>query len=91
MIRCAFCRHRAAGVFAATVLEGPREDEDSWRRGLAPMCKPCQHVLGKAGPEGQQLKGSEQRWWLGPGIGKVGGQKAGPGSTLDGLGVLPDY
>ncbi len=64
MIRCAFCRRRAAGVFAATVLEGPREDEDSWRRGLAPMCKQCQRMLGEAGLKGRQLKGSEQRWWL---------------------------
>ncbi|KKK47339.1 hypothetical protein LCGC14_3156220, partial [marine sediment metagenome] len=48
MIRCAFCRRRAAGVFAATVLDGPRENEDSWRRGLAPMCKQCQRMLGSS-------------------------------------------
>ncbi len=82
MIRCAFCRRRAAGVYAVTILEGPREDEASWRRGLAPMCKQYQRMLGEAGQQGWQLKGSEQRWWLGHGIGKVGGQKAGPGSML---------
>ncbi len=82
MIRCAFCHRRAAGVFTATVLEGRREDEDSWRRGLAPMCEPCQHALGEAGLEGRRLRDSKQRWWLGHGIGRVGGQKAGPGSML---------
>ena len=82
MIHCAFCRRRAAGLFAATVLGGPREEEASWRRGLAPMCKQCQRALGEAGPEGRRLKGSEQRWWLGHGIGKVGSRDAGPGSML---------
>ncbi len=62
MIRCAFCPRRAAGVFAATVLEGSREDEDSWRRGLAPMCKQYQRMLGKAGREGRPLKGAGGRW-----------------------------
>ncbi len=82
MIRCAFCHRRAAGVFAATVLEGPREDEGSLRRGLAPMCKQCQRMLGDAGLEGRRLRDSKQRWWLGHGIGKVDSQKAGPGSML---------
>ncbi len=69
MIRCAFCRRRAAGVFAATVLDEPPEEAASWRRGLAPMCKQCQRALAEAGREGRVLKATGERWVLGHTVG----------------------
>jgi hypothetical protein len=48
-------------------------------------------MLGEAGLEGRQLKGSAQRWWLGHGIGRVGGQKAGPSSMLEFLPELKPH
>jgi len=53
-----------------TVLEGPEEDAESRRRGLAPLCSRCHGLLASAGEDGRRLKGTRQRWFLGHGVGR---------------------
>ena len=70
MLRCAFCPRRAAGVFTVTVLESLAGDDQSWRRGLAPLCPLCHRLLADAGEDGRTLKGTRQRWFLGHTVGR---------------------
>lgn len=81
MVRCAFCRRRAAGVFATTVSEGPPEDVNSWRRGLAPLCARCRRLLAEAGDQGRRLEGTGQRWFIGHTVGRFASPVA-PGAVL---------
>jgi len=52
-------------------LEGPEGDEQSWRRGLAPLCPICHRLLADAGEDGRTLKGTRQRWFLGHTVGRI--------------------
>ena len=65
MLRCGLCPRRILSVFAVTILEGPADDEQSWRRGLVPLCSMCHRLLADAGEDGRKLKGKGQRWFLG--------------------------
>jgi len=70
VLRCGLCPRRILDVFAVTVLEGPQGDEQSWRRGLAPLCPLCHRLLTVAGANGRTLKVKEQRWFLGHTVGR---------------------
>ena len=69
MPRCGLCPRRVLGIFSVTVLEGPEEDAESWRRGLTPLCSRCHGLLADAGKDGRKLKGKGQRWFLGHTVG----------------------
>ena len=71
MLRCGLCPRRILDVFTVTVLEGPADDEQSWRRGLAPLCPICHRLLAVAGANGRTLKGTGQRWFLGHTVGRI--------------------
>jgi hypothetical protein len=65
MALCAFCRNLPVGTYAVTALRGA----GSWGRGTLPLCRRCHDALREAGDAGRLLKGTNQRWFLGHGVG----------------------
>ena len=82
MGRCVFCDRSPAPTFALTIQNGDPRETTSWRREVLPVCPRCHKALAEVGRTGRVLKATGERWWLGHGIGKPGGQKAGPDSML---------
>ena len=52
-----------------TALEGHEEDEQSWQRGLVPLCARCHRLLRDASEGGLRLKATGQRWFAGHTVG----------------------
>ena len=67
---CAFCRRPNVGTYAVTSLRGDPGDASAWGRGTLALCQRCHDALQQAGDAGRVLKGTQQRWFLGHGVGK---------------------
>jgi hypothetical protein len=67
---CAFCRRPNVGTYAVTSLRGDPADASAWGRGTLALCQRCHDALQQAGEAGRVLKGTQQRWFLGHGVGK---------------------
>jgi hypothetical protein len=68
---CAFCRRTPAGTYAVTALRGDPDDPAAWGRGTLPVCPRCHAALKQGAAEGRELKGKNERWFLGHGVGRI--------------------
>ena len=76
MASCAFCRRPHIGVYAVTSCGGDPADAGSWGRGTLALCQQCRDALREAGDAGRVLKGTNQRWYLGHGVGRFESEAA---------------
>lgn len=60
---CTFCQRRAPSRYALT------RRSPEWERLVAPVCDRCLRLLRSAGDKGRRLKGTDEMWWLGHGVG----------------------
>ncbi len=70
MYACTFCDRSPAPSFAVTRLKGHPKKIGSWRRHVLPLCGRCHKALVEARLEGRKLKGTDERWYAGHGVGR---------------------